>query len=98
MQGPCAEEFKQAFACFIYSKEEDKGSDCVPEFRKMHECFVKHDVGKKPESDDEEDESEEKQNEIVSSGNQVETQAQMANLEVEMKAEMDEKKKNTEST
>lgn len=41
-QGPCGEEFKAAFSCFHYSTEESKGSDCIPQFRSMQECFQKH--------------------------------------------------------
>ena len=41
-QGPCGEEFKAAFSCFHYSTEENKGSDCIPQFRSMQECFQKH--------------------------------------------------------
>lgn len=31
--GPCGEEFKAAFSCFVFSKEEPKGIDCVDKFR-----------------------------------------------------------------
>lgn len=63
--GPCGEQFKAAFSCFHYSEEEPKGSDCIPQFRDMQECFVKY-----PEiygNDDEEttgDEQEFKDDEI----------------------------------
>ena len=40
--GPCGEQFKAAFSCFHYSEEEPKGSDCIPQFRDMQECFVKY--------------------------------------------------------
>lgn len=40
--GPCGEEFKAAFSCFIYSEEEPKGVDCVDKFRNMQTCFRKH--------------------------------------------------------
>lgn len=30
--GPCGEEFKEAFSCFVYSKEEPKGMDCIDKF------------------------------------------------------------------
>ncbi|GAA5958275.1 hypothetical protein JCM10213_007120, partial [Rhodosporidiobolus nylandii] len=33
--GPCGEEFKQAFSCFVYSEAEPKGIDCVEKFRGM---------------------------------------------------------------
>lgn len=31
--GPCGEEFKAAFSCFVYSKEEPKGIDCIEKFK-----------------------------------------------------------------
>ena len=31
--GPCGEEFKAAFSCFVYSKEEPKGMDCIDKFK-----------------------------------------------------------------
>ncbi|XP_059385707.1 mitochondrial intermembrane space import and assembly protein 40-like [Carassius carassius] len=40
--GPCGEQFKDAFSCFHYSKEELKGSDCVENFRSMQECMQKY--------------------------------------------------------
>lgn len=40
--GPCGEEFKGAFSCFVYSKAEEKGSDCLSEFQSMHNCMEQH--------------------------------------------------------
>ncbi|GAA5849265.1 hypothetical protein JCM9279_006430 [Rhodotorula babjevae] len=40
--GPCGEDFKLAFSCFVYSEAEPKGIDCVDKFRGMQECFRKH--------------------------------------------------------
>lgn len=40
--GPCGEEFKAAFSCFVYSEDEPKGVDCVEKFRGMQECFRKY--------------------------------------------------------
>lgn len=37
--GPCGTEFKDAFSCFHYSKEEVKGSECMDQFRAMQECM-----------------------------------------------------------
>ncbi|KAK4183496.1 putative intermembrane space import and assembly protein 40, mitochondrial precursor [Podospora australis] len=37
--GPCGEEFKAAFSCFVYSKEEPKGMDCIDKFQHMQDCF-----------------------------------------------------------
>ena len=31
--GPCGEEFRNAFSCFVYSKEEPKGVDCIDKFK-----------------------------------------------------------------
>lgn len=55
-EGPCGEGFKTAFQCFVYSKEEPKGTDCLEEFKAMHECMMAH-----PEyynDDDDEDKKE----------------------------------------
>ncbi|MEQ2224601.1 Mitochondrial intermembrane space import and assembly protein 40-B [Ilyodon furcidens] len=40
--GPCGTEFKEAFSCFHYSKEEVKGSDCLEQFRTMQECLQRY--------------------------------------------------------
>ncbi|KAI5293794.1 Oxidoreductase, partial [Ascosphaera acerosa] len=40
--GPCGEEFKAAFSCFVYSKEEPKGMDCIDKFKGMQDCFRLH--------------------------------------------------------
>ncbi|KAF1976556.1 hypothetical protein BU23DRAFT_29705 [Bimuria novae-zelandiae CBS 107.79] len=37
--GPCGEEFKAAFSCFVYSTEEPKGMDCIEKFKDMQGCF-----------------------------------------------------------
>lgn len=31
--GPCGPEFKEAFSCFVYSKEEPKGVECIEKFK-----------------------------------------------------------------
>ena len=31
--GPCGDEFKVAFSCFVYSKAEVKGMDCIENFK-----------------------------------------------------------------
>jgi intermembrane space import and assembly protein 40 len=31
--GPCGEQFKAAFSCFVYSTEEPKGMDCIDKFK-----------------------------------------------------------------
>ncbi|KAK9436509.1 intermembrane space import and assembly protein 40 [Metarhizium brunneum] len=40
--GPCGEEFKTAFSCFVYSTEEPKGMDCIEKFQGMQDCFKKY--------------------------------------------------------
>ncbi|KAL7008012.1 mitochondrial phosphate carrier protein [Cystobasidiomycetes sp. EMM_F5] len=40
--GPCGEQFKAAFSCFVYSQEEPKGQDCIEKFKDMQECFRAH--------------------------------------------------------
>lgn len=40
--GPCGDEFKAAFSCFVHSSEEPKGMDCIEQFRGMQECFRAH--------------------------------------------------------
>lgn len=37
--GPCGEEFRTAFSCFVYSEAEPKGMDCVDAFKAMQDCF-----------------------------------------------------------
>ncbi|KAF2664151.1 hypothetical protein BT63DRAFT_407029 [Microthyrium microscopicum] len=40
--GPCGEEFKAAFSCFVYSENEPKGMECVDKFKGMQDCFRAH--------------------------------------------------------
>lgn len=40
--GPCGEEFKAAFSCFVYSEAEPKGVDCIEKFKDMQNCFRKY--------------------------------------------------------
>ncbi|KAK9243825.1 hypothetical protein V1506DRAFT_543319 [Lipomyces tetrasporus] len=40
--GPCGEEFKAAFSCFVFSEAEPKGVNCVPLFEVMQNCFRKY--------------------------------------------------------
>lgn len=70
--GPCGEQFKAAFSCFHYSEADPKGSDCIPQFRDMQECFVKYPeiYGKDDELDEEDSISKEKEN--VKTGNRDE--------------------------
>lgn len=52
--GPCGEEFKAAFSCFVYSEEEPKGIDCVEKFKSMQDCFRKYPEIYKEEIEDDE--------------------------------------------
>lgn len=40
--GPCGEQFRAAFSCFVFSKEEPKGVDCIENFKTMQNCFREH--------------------------------------------------------
>ena len=40
--GPCGEQFRAAFSCFVFSKAEPKGVDCVEHFKTMQDCFREH--------------------------------------------------------
>ena len=54
--GPCGEEFRTAFSCFVFSNEEPKGMDCIDRFKGMQDCFRQHPDVYGGELDDEEDE------------------------------------------
>lgn len=41
-QGPCGQEFKDAFSCFVKSTAEPRASDCVPSFEKMQACLERN--------------------------------------------------------
>jgi intermembrane space import and assembly protein 40 len=56
--GPCGEEFKAAFSCFVYSSEEPKGMDCIDKFQHMQDCFRQYpEIYGAELQDDEEDDS-----------------------------------------
>lgn len=40
--GPCGEDFKTAFSCFVFSNAEPKGMDCIDKFQGMQECFRRY--------------------------------------------------------
>ncbi|KAI8061084.1 P-loop containing nucleoside triphosphate hydrolase protein [Gongronella butleri] len=58
-QGPCGEQFKAAFSCFVYSEAEPKGVDCVEKFKAMQDCFREHPDVYGDELDDDEDNDDE---------------------------------------
>ncbi|GAA5831614.1 hypothetical protein JCM11251_000769 [Rhodosporidiobolus azoricus] len=64
--GPCGEEFKTAFSCFIYSEAEPKGIDCVEKFRGMQECFRKYPEVYGSEAEDLEAEEEDEGFDLIS--------------------------------
>lgn len=59
--GPCGDEFKAAFSCFVFSTEEPKGVDCIEKFKGMQACFQKHpDVyGSELDGDDDDEDEDE---------------------------------------
>jgi hypothetical protein len=49
---PCGEYFREAFSCFVASKTDPKGSDCMDLFAAMQECFRAHpDIYMHPDDD-----------------------------------------------
>jgi intermembrane space import and assembly protein 40 len=40
--GPCGQNFREAFSCFVFSEQEPKGIDCVEKFKAMQDCFREH--------------------------------------------------------
>ncbi|OBT47089.1 hypothetical protein VE00_03119 [Pseudogymnoascus sp. WSF 3629] len=58
--GPCGEEFREAFSCFVHSTEEPKGMECIEKFKGMQDCFRAHPdmYGAELEDDEEELEAE----------------------------------------
>lgn len=55
--GPCGEQFRAAFSCFVFSQEEPKGVDCIEHFKTMQNCFREHPDVYGTELDDDEDET-----------------------------------------
>ncbi|KAL9070059.1 MAG: hypothetical protein Q9161_005115 [Pseudevernia consocians] len=55
--GPCGEQFRGAFSCFVFSKADPKGMDCIDNFKTMQSCFREHpDIyGSELEEDDDDD-------------------------------------------
>ncbi|KAG9198562.1 Oxidoreductase [Epicoccum nigrum] len=55
--GPCGDEFKAAFSCFVFSKEEPKGMDCIDKFKDMQNCFRQYPeiYGSEIDTDDDDD-------------------------------------------
>lgn len=56
--GPCGEDFKAAFSCFVFSEAEPKGMDCIDKFQHMQDCFRKYpEIYGAELQDDEDDEA-----------------------------------------
>jgi len=55
--GPCGEDFKAAFSCFVYSEAEPKGMDCIDKFQHMQDCFRQYPeiYGAELQDDDDDD-------------------------------------------
>ncbi|THG93929.1 hypothetical protein EW145_g8255 [Phellinidium pouzarii] len=55
--GPCGEDFRAAFSCFVNSEGEPKGIECVERFQAMQDCFRRHPevYGEEIMSDDDEE-------------------------------------------
>ena len=87
MKGPCAQEFKQAFSCFVFSEEEDKGSECYTEFLGLNKCFAENSEyyekekqreaeerksrGEEEEAQEAEGKAEEKEKELAGEGHEL---------------------------
>ena len=41
-EGPCGDTFVVAYRCFLESKAEERGSDCLEQFQGMQACFMEH--------------------------------------------------------
>lgn len=39
---PCGDFFREAFSCFVASKTDPKGGDCLEKFAAMQDCFRAH--------------------------------------------------------
>ncbi|KZF23373.1 hypothetical protein L228DRAFT_282107 [Xylona heveae TC161] len=73
--GPCGEEFKEAFSCFVFSQEEPKGMDCIEKFKGMQDCFRKYPEVYSAELEDDEEAPAPAQEEIDANAGAVESGA-----------------------
>lgn len=66
--GPCGEQFREAFSCFVFSKDEPKGIDCIDKFKGMQDCFREHpDIYGAELEDDEEAPQQQEEGQAVAS-------------------------------
>lgn len=79
--GPCGEEFKEAFSCFVYTTVEPKGIECVDKFKGMQDCFRRH-----PEVYAEHLEQEARADEILSEEDRLEREQLAAQIAAETAA------------
>lgn len=71
--GPCGESFKSAFACFHYSTDEIKGSDCIEQFQAMQECVQNYpDVYPQEENEAEGEDKDEDKSDFYEEGKEDE--------------------------
>ncbi|MBY0384366.1 hypothetical protein K2X05_04335 [bacterium] len=55
LKPPCGDFFRAAFSCFVASKTEPKGNDCMQQFSAMQDCFREHPGIYLKETEDEQD-------------------------------------------
>lgn len=80
--GPCGEQFRAAFSCFVFSQEEPKGVDCIEHFKTMQNCFREHpDIYGAELDDDEEGVAESMEGETAPVPSEPAPQTQVASTE-----------------
>ncbi|KAK0736162.1 hypothetical protein B0T21DRAFT_366421 [Apiosordaria backusii] len=85
--GPCGEEFKAAFSCFVYSKEEPKGIECIDKFQGMQTCFKQYpEIYGSELTDDDDDETV-----VAPESTEVATKAPESDAKAAEQTEKDEK-------
>lgn len=84
--GPCGEEFKEAFSCFVYSEEEPKGIDCIKKFENMRNCFREHPEHYKEELYDDEAAAQAESSAETPSGDKTEDAAKADIIEAPVEA------------
>lgn len=97
-QGPCGEEFKEAFSCFVYSEAEPKGIDCITKFETMRSCFRKYPEHYKEELyDDDEPISESSESSQDNSASDKVEHTEQKTEQTEQKSEQKDEKKESQS-
>ncbi|KAJ6107730.1 intermembrane space import and assembly protein 40 [Penicillium sp. IBT 18751x] len=97
--GPCGEEFKAAFSCFVYSQEEPKGIECIDKFKGMQDCFRQHPevYGAELEDDEVEGGAAPSATETDTSSHPEEQRARAKEVHAQVKADNAEKGEHAES-